>query len=94
MNPKVFKLAQQANIKYRTWARASDKALEPYASDAAVQRSVTTMHALTQWLHEHDEVRDFQDGETFSVIDDEHGYEYTFRWTRKGDPKPLGERQR
>lgn len=87
MDTRTTKLAAQVNVKYRTWARASDKASVPYPSPTAVSRSVNAMQALVKYLRDHDEVFDHQNGETFSIVTDTE--EHVFRWAMSGDPVHL-----
>lgn len=87
MDARIEKLAAQANVKHRMWARASDKASVPYPSPTAVSRSVNAMQAFISYLRDHDDVFDHQNGETFSVLTDTE--EHVFRWAMSGDPVYL-----
>lgn len=81
LTPAELKLARQANVKWRTWERASLRAHAPYASHESLLKSIAALNAFTAWLRENPEVQDHANGETFEV----NGR--VFRYTMKGDPR-------
>lgn len=82
---KQLALAQRVNVKWRKWAKASDKASAPYPSDADRQRSVRYLNEFSAFMRTND-IHDYCDGEHFALVLAD-GSTLCFHFSLKGDPR-------